>query len=442
MIVLKNATLLHLHPADVTAGVDVVIDGGLIAAVGRGAGESVAAERSIDLDGRIVMPGLVCGHDHFYSGLSRGIMARIPGCPDFVSTLQNLWWRLDRALDAESLAASAVVCALEAVKAGCTAVVDHHASPSFIEGSLDVLKKGFETVGLRGILCYETTDRNGPDGARRGVEENARFARLVEGEKKSRGAGRLVEAMIGGHAPFTLGDEDLAALAGVVADTGRPFHVHAAEDRFDPSFSHRRYGKGLLRRLDDAGLLTEGAVVAHGLYLTSEDREILNARGAFLAHNARSNMNNSVGYNTELPHVKNVVLGTDGIGSDMLQELKFAYFRHRDSGGPLGPGAFARFLQSGNEILHRAFGGHFGRVEKGYAADLVILDYDSPTPVARENVAGHAVFGMGSRDVHSVIVNGRFVMEARSFRLDTAAAYEQARSAARGLWQRMDRIPS
>jgi putative selenium metabolism protein SsnA len=440
MIVLKNATIVHLHPAEVSPGVDVVIDGTEIQAVGRGAAEALKPTRTINLAGRVVMPGLVCGHDHFYSGLSRGIMARIAPCPDFVSTLQNLWWRLDRALDADSVRLSGLVCAMEAVKAGCTAVIDHHASPSFIEGSLAALKGSFEKVGLRGVLCYETTDRNGRDGAAQGVEENRRFAGLVDDEKNTKGKQRTVEAMIGGHAPFTLSDEDCEALAEVVAKSGRGFHIHVAEDGFDPSFSHRTYGKDPLKRLDEFGLLSERAIIGHGLYLTHEDREILNARGAALAHNSRSNMNNNVGYNTALPQVKNVVLGTDGIGSDMLLETKFAYFRHRDSGGPLGPGAFMRFLQAGNEVLHRSFGESFGRVEKGYKADLVILDYDSPTPLVRENVAGHALFGMGSRDVNTVIVNGKIVMENRTFPWDAAPVYAEAQAAAQAMWKRMDSL--
>ena len=440
MIVLKNATVVHLHPAEVIPGVDIVIDGTEILSVGRGAAEALKPARSINLAGRVVMPGLVCGHDHFYSGLSRGIMARIAPCPDFVTTLQNLWWRLDRTLDADSVRLSGLVCALEALKAGCTAVIDHHASPSFIEGSLSTLKDGFEKAGLRGVLCYETTDRNGREGARQGVEENRRFAELVEDEKSARGKQRTVEAMIGGHAPFTLSDEDCAALAEVVSKSSRGFHVHVAEDRFDPSHSHRTYGKDPLKRLDGFGLLSERSIIGHGLYLTHEDRELLNVRGATLAHNSRSNMNNGVGYNAALPQLKNVVLGTDGIGSDMLLEAKFAYFRHRDSGGPLGPGAFMRFLQSGNEVLHRSFGESFGRIEKGYKADLVVLDYDSPTPLARENVAGHVLFGMGSRDVNTVIVNGKVVMENRTFPWDVGPVYAEAQKAAQALWKRMDSL--
>lgn len=440
MLALKNATVVHLSPAEVMARVDVLIDGTEISAVGKGAAAAARVERAIDLDGRLLMPGLVCSHDHFYSGLSRGIIARIASSTDFVSTLANLWWRLDRAIDREILLASGTICALEAVKAGCTAVIDHHASPSFIDGSLNTLKESFEKVGLRGVLCYETTDRNGASGMEQGVRENRNFARGAEEERRSKGKNRLVEAMIGGHAPFTLGDDALAKLGDAVRETGRGFHIHVAEDCFDPSYSHRFHAKDALKRLDGFGLVTDKSIIAHGLYLTQEDREILNARDAFLAHNCRSNMNNHVGYNNELPHVKNVALGTDGIGSDMLQEVKFAYFRHRDAGGPLAPGAFTRFLQNGNELLRRSFDESFGRVEKGYKADLAILDYDSPTPLLRENVAGHAVFGMGSRDVHTVIVNGKIVMEARSFRWDTRAVYAEARKAARALWQRMDQL--
>jgi putative selenium metabolism protein SsnA len=440
MMVLRNATVVHLHPAEVMEGMDIVLDGTTIQAVGRAAAEGVRAERTINLAGRVVMPGLVCAHDHFYSGLSRGIMARIAPSSDFVSTLQNLWWRLDRALDRDTLRAGAAVCALEAVKSGCTAVVDHHASPSCVTGSLEVIKECLESVGLRGVLCYETTDRNGPDGMKAGFAENLDFALLAESEKKNKGPKRLVEAMIGGHAPFTLPDAALSLLAEAVMKSGRGFHVHAGEDAFDTAHSHRVYGKDPLRRLDEAGLLSEKSIVAHGVSLTAEDREILNARGAALAHACRSNMNNHVGYNAALPHVKNVVLGTDGIGSDMFMETKTAWLRHRDSGGPLGPGAFMRYLQAGNDVLRRSFGESFGRVEHGYKADLVILDYDSPTPLARENVAGHVLFGMGSRDVSTVIVNGAIVMENRTFRVDTAALYAQAQAAARALWKKMDAL--
>ena len=443
MMVLKNATVLSLNPAGVESGVDVVIDGPVILSVGKGAGSSAIAggtAKILDCTGRIVMPGLVCSHNHFYSALSRGIMARIPPADDFVSTLANLWWRLDLAIDREILAASADVAAVEAIRAGCTAVVDHHASPSFITGSLDVLRDGFRKAGLRGVLCYETTDRNGARGADEGIEENRRFAAQAEKDRETLGSARLVEAMIGGHAPFTLPDGALRELGDLVRATGRGFHVHAAEDAFDPSFSHRVHGADVLERLDGFGLVTEKTVVAHGVYLSEKDRGILNARDGFLVHNCRSNMNNRVGYNGRLPEVKNAALGTDGIGSDMLEELKFAYFKHRDAGGPLSPADFVRFLHNGNALLGRAFGEKFGQVGGGFMADLTVLSYDPPTPLAPENAAGHAVFGMTGGSVETVIVGGRIVMENRRFPFDVSGLFENARRAAAQLWAKMDML--
>ena len=386
------------------------------------------------------MPGLVCSHTHFYSGLSRGIMARIQPSTDFVSQLAHLWWRLDRAMDRDILRASGLVCAVEAIRAGCTAVVDHHASPSFIEGSLDVLRECLELAGLRGVLCYETTDRNGREGLERGVAENARFARLTAEGTARRGGRGLVEAMIGGHAPFTLPDEGLRMLGDAVASTGRGFHTHAAEDAFDPSFVHNSRGRDIVAHLDAFGLLSRPALIAHGLYLTPEDRKLLNARGAALAHNCRSNMNNSVGYNRALSELATVALGTDGIGADMLEETRTAYFKHRDAGGSLWPADFARFLQNGNEVLARCFGARFGRVEKGFRADLVVLDYTPPTPLVADNVAGHLVFGLSSGHVETVIVDGSIVMEKRAFPWDTGPAFTDARGQADRLWKAMDRL--
>ncbi len=439
MIALKNATLAQLHPAEVESGMDVVIDGTEIVATGRGAASGVHASRVIDCAGKLLMPGFVCGHTHIYSALSRGILARISPSTDFVSVLRNLWWRLDRAIDAEILRSCALTAAVDAIRAGCTAVIDHHASPSFITGSLDVIKKALEEAGLRGILCYEVTDRNGDAGMEEGIAENARMAKIVEEERESRGKARLVEAMIGGHAPFTIPDRGLKALGDLVRETQRGFHVHAAEDAFDPAFSHL-HGRDPLERLEEHGLLTDKSLIAHGVRLGEADRERLARRDSYLAHNARSNMNNSVGYMASLPETKKAVLGTDGIGADMLEELKFSYFKHRDAGGPLTPGDFARMLASGSELLGRCFGESFGRIRKGFKADLVVLGYTPPTPLEAGNLAGHAVFGMSSGQVETVIVNGRIVMESRSFSWDVAEAYRAAREAARRLWKRMDEL--
>lgn len=441
MLILKNVTAVQFEPAQVREGVDIAIDGAEIRAIGDNLHAQFPDAQVKEMHGRLVMPGIVCAHNHFYSGLSRGIMANIAPCPDFISTLKNLWWRLDRALDEESLYYSGLICSLEAIKSGCTAVIDHHASPNYIAGSLATLRKGFLKAGLRGMTCFETTDRNG--GTRelqQGVEENIRFAQLIDEAKAKGSEPYLVEAHIGAHAQFTVSNAGLEMLAEALRATGRGLHIHAAEDRYDVSHSHDKYGQDLVVRLAEYGLINDKTLLAHGLYLSDEDIRILNEQDAFLVHNARSNMNNHVGYNQRLAQFRNLALGTDGIGADMFEELKFAFFKHRDAGGPLWPDSFTRFLYNGNQLLNRNFGARFGRLEAGYKADLTICDYPSPTPLAAQNIGGHLAFGLGSSSVHSVMVEGVMVYEDRAFPFDIEPIYAEARKVAARMWQRMDAL--
>jgi cytosine/adenosine deaminase-related metal-dependent hydrolase len=258
MILIKNARALQFEPPKVWDKVDIVIEGDRISAIGEKAGKDIKAEKVIDASGKLVYPGLVCSHHHYYSGLSRGIMAKVGPTPDFVSVLRNLWWKLDRALDEESLYYSSIINSIEAIKAGTTSVIDHHASPGYIRGSLDTVKKGFMETGLRGMTCYEVTDRNGRKGMLEGIEENLRFAEAAERERKTATEGQsphLVEAAIGGHAPFTIPDEGLEALAEVVKKTGRGIHIHVAEGAYDVSESHLKHGQDIMARLARFGLL-------------------------------------------------------------------------------------------------------------------------------------------------------------------------------------------
>ena len=441
ILILKNATVAQLYPAKVVENVDIVIENETLLDVGPEQCRRYPQASVKEMQGRLVMPGNVCSHNHFYSGLSRGIQANIAPCPDFISTLKNLWWRLDRALDEESLYYSGLICSLEAIRSGCTAVIDHHASPDYIAGSLSQLRQAFLKVGLRGMTCFETTDRNG--GAKElqaGVEENIRFAREIDSAREKGDTPYLVEAHIGAHAPFTVPDEGLSMLNEALKTTGRGLHIHAAEDRYDVSHSHHHYAKDLLVRLADFDLIDSKTLIAHGLYLSTRDIELLNAQDGFLVHNARSNMNNHVGYNQRLAAFRNLALGTDGMGSDMFEELKFAFFKHRDAGGPLWPDSFARALSNGNELLSRNFKAKFGRIEAGYKADLTISDYAPPTPLIAENIAGHIAFGMGSSNVHSVMVNGVMVYEDRQFTFDYEPMFAEARKVAAKMWKRMDAL--
>lgn len=443
VIIIKNAekVIISLDPPVVVDGVDIVVTDDKVSAIGIDAGSMTAADKTIDASGCIVHPGLVCSHHHYYSGLSRGITAEIGPTPDFISTLQQLWWRIDRALDEESVYYSSLICSLDAIKAGTTAVIDHHSSPSYITGSLNAVKQGFVETGLRGMTCYEVTNRNNGDTEiAQGVEENIRFAKSLDSEKASKSSFHLVEAAIGGHAPFTISDAGMQLMSDAVTETGRGIHLHIAEDLYDVSVSHHHYQKDLVVRLHDFGLINDRSILVHGLFLSNDDIEILNMQDGFLVHNARSNMNNNVGYNAMLPAVKNLVLGTDGIGADMYEELKFAYFKNRDSGGSFWPPEYLSALSRGNKILERYFLEQYGTVAPGFKADLVISDYNIPTPFTHENLAGHFAFGLGSSSVRTVLINGRIVLENREFPFDVQQIYKDAAKHAKQVWRRMDSL--
>src|SRR5579862_7705924 len=250
-------------------------------------------------------PGLVCGHHHLYSALARGMPAPPATPTTFLEILEQIWWRLDVALDLEMLRWSAMLGALEALECGTTAIVDHHEGPTAIEGSLDVIADACSEVGVRVRCCYGVTDRHGRDGAVRGLEENERFLR----------AGGL--GMVGVHAAFTCTDETLEAAAGLARDLGAGVHVHVAEGEVDAAAPGRL-----------EGLARDDWLLAHGVHLPHPPSPALGR--ATLAHCARSNMNNGVGYARPRSWPGRVVLGSDGIGADMLDEMRVAYVRARE----------------------------------------------------------------------------------------------------------------
>ncbi|HPX28683.1 MAG TPA: amidohydrolase family protein, partial [Sphaerochaeta sp.] len=326
-VVIKNTRIMQTEPPfQILEGADVVIDGNTITKVGKDAAKGVVAKKVIDGTDKTVMPGNVCSHHHYYSGLSRGMLIQAGPQRDFIQVLKEWWWRLDRGLDEEACYYSSLICSLDAVMAGTTTAIDHHASPSYIAGSLDTIAKGMEEVGIRGSTCYEITDRNrGMAEVEEGVEESRRF---IERSKKS----SLVKAMIGGHAPFTIPNEGLKLMGDLVDKTKVGIHLHVAEDRYDAAYSHHRYGMDIVDRLDEYGLLTDNALLVHGLYLNEDEIRKINDRGVFFAHNPRSNMNNHVGYCSHIRDVRNLVIGTDGCGGNMFEELKIGFFKHKDEG--------------------------------------------------------------------------------------------------------------
>ncbi len=433
MIILTNGTHLSFNPAFVKINYDVVIEGSKIIDTGKHLSSKYPKAENVNLNGRLVIPGLVCSHNHLYSSLARGILAKIKSPNNFIEILENIWWKLDRALDDKLIYCSAMIGTLEAIKCGTTSIVDHHSSPKFIKGSLSILKEAFDEQGIRGILCYEISDRNGKKGAEEGLKESIRFIDQIKDDE-------LIESAIGGHASFTLSDESLKNISEEITKTGNGFHIHTGEDKIDTDHCFENYSKSILERFDSLKLLNNKSILAHGVWLNKKDLEKLNEQDCFLIHNPRSNMNNKIGYLKSIAEVKNLAIGTDGIGSDMFEETKFAFFKSQEENCNLSTTDFLNYLWNGNKILERYFNKKFGKIEKGFTADLIICDYNSPTPLRKENAADHFIYGLSSQNVESVIINGRFVYSDRTFPTSISRIYSKSTKSAKRLWKRMDEL--
>jgi putative selenium metabolism protein SsnA len=403
---------------------DIAVSGGRIGGIETGAG-------GVDASGCIVMPGNVCSHHHLYSSLARGMPGPERPPRTFPEILERVWWRLDRALDHDTIRLSAALGALEAVRAGTTSIVDHHSSPGVIEGSLDDVAIGIQEVGARAVVCHEVSDRGGTDRARVGIAENVRFA--------AEDRWPLVKAMMGAHASFTIGDETLEALVGSARDAGSAVHIHLAEDDCDQRDALDNYGLRTAHRLVRAGALAEGDLVAHGVHLDDSEVDVVRASGAWVAHNPRSNMNNGVGYAPALGLGERVCLGTDGIDGDLFAEARCAFLKAREASSDAGPRWALDRLASGAGLVGSVFGEPaMGTLAHGAPADLMILEYRAPTPFDVSNLAAHFVFGMGSWDVRDVMVAGRWVVRDRQhLAVDEVELRSRCAEAAPALWERM-----
>jgi putative selenium metabolism protein SsnA len=429
----KSATLVEFDPARVERA-DLRIKDGLI--VDRGPSlESLEGEEVIPLDGKLILPGLVCAHTHLYSALARGMPAptRIP--TNFREILELVWWRLDRALDEETIYYSAMAGALDAARAGTTCLIDHHASPSHITGSLQIVREALERLGLRAALCYEVTDRNGSLQRDEGINENRDFLRWVKESKTS-----LFRGLVGAHASFTLSDRSLEMCAELMREYEAGLHIHVAEDKCDTEDARAKYSSGIIARLDRFNALNDRTILAHCTHLDESEIHLARSAGAWFAHNPRSNMNNQVGYAKVEKFGDRLLIGTDGIGADMFEEARFAFFKGRDARINFGANEWLTSLANNQRFASRLFQIDAGRLTAGAAADLVVFDYSSPTPLSSENLAWHFLFGMDSASVESVMVAGRFVIRNRRFTIDLGDIYDRIRRASEKLWSEMRKL--
>jgi len=418
----------------------VVTDGELVVALG----DSNAMKRrypdakSVDCSGKIILPGFICAHHHFYSTMARGMA--IPGEPakNFVEILEKLWWKVDRALGEEDILLSAQLPLIDCIRNGTTTVIDHHASPSMRDGSLDLIETAVRQAGFRASLCYEVSDRNIIGG---GIAENERFIKKV-----GQGDGQIA-AMMGLHASFTLSDETLEKCVGIAKDGNVGCHIHVAEDLSDREDSLKKYNTTIVNRLQKMGAAGKKSIFVHCVHIDEDEMDIVAKTETIVVHNPESNMNNAVGVTPILKMLNKgilVGLGTDGMGSDMLAQMRCAYLLHRLANRDPRVAfmeAPQMLLQNNAEIVKRQFGLRLGEIAEGRPADLAIIDYCPPTPLSEANFLGHLIFGLVDAVVDTTVCRGKILMQGKQIiSMDEARLAARSRELAPKMWQRLQEL--
>ena len=444
MIITNGKIVTWGDPNEIIEDKALLIQDGLIQKIADQAELKAAhpGEEVLDAQGQMVMPGLICAHTHFYGAFSRGMA--IPGEPsrNFQEILANLWWKLDKGLDEEGVKYSALALLADATRYGCTTLFDHHASPNCIDGSLDIEAQAVLESGLRASLCYEVTDRDGEEKALAGIRENGRFISGVKAGNYS----QMLKAHFGLHASLTVSDDTLEKC--LVENNGRVgFHSHAAEGIVDQEDSLTKYGKRVIERFADAGVLGEETILAHGVHVTPHEIDLLAQSGTWLSHQPRSNMNNAVGVAPVEEMLKQgvqVCLGNDGFSNAMWQEWFFAYLIQKDQ--KADPRAMNGYdvikiaVEHNSRLATQTWDGlRIGKIVKGAAADLILVDYQPITPMHAGNLPWHILFGFRDGMVTSTIAGGRLLMKDRKLLLlDEVEIAAKAREAAIRSWDRVN----
>ncbi len=402
-------------------------------------------EDQLDAEGQYVMPGNICAHTHFYGAFSRGL--GIPGNPprNFIQILNKLWWNLDKALDEDGVKSSALVCLVDAIKHGTTTLIDHHASPNAIEGSLDIVADAVNQAGIRASLCYEVTDRDGMEKAEQGMQENVRFIKRIARHDP---ADANLRAHFGLHASLTLSADTLNRSRDLCPD-GIGFHIHVAEGLADQVDSLEKSGKRVIFRLDEYGILRPKSILAHGVHLDSREIAHLAESAAWLTHQPRSNMNNAVGVapvEEMLEAGVRVGMGNDGFSNTMWQEWKEAYLlpkmAHFNPQQMNGYTVMKMAVENNSDLVTEVFDGlRVGWLKEGAAADLIFVDYNPFTPLTPGNLPWHILFGFQESMVTATIVAGKPLMYRKQLlTLDEAEIARKAMEHSVETWQRFETI--
>ncbi|MCX7918914.1 MAG: putative aminohydrolase SsnA [bacterium] len=443
MFLLTNGLLLTFDSRNrVIDNGAIAIDGSLIKDIGATAAikRKYPTAKGYDVNGALVLPGMINVHTHLYSAFACGMP--VSGSPtNFVQILKRIWWKLDCALTEEDIYYSALVTGIEAIKSGTTTIFDHHSSPRAVPNSLEHIARALLQLGLRANLCYEVSDRDGNRIAQQGLQENLRWIT----NNCSVQHNPLLSASFGLHASFTLSESTLRQAAELGNSLNSGFHIHLAEDTVDQVITKKKYRKSVVHRLADLGILGKKTIAAHGIYLSASEIDILKQTDTIIVHNPGSNMNNAVGVAPVIEMLKRnilVGLGTDGLGNDMITELRLAGLLHKLA--QHDPRVFSPELalklaiENNRKITARFFAVPVGMLTPDAAADIIVIKQYPAINLSAKNIGSYVVYGMRPVPIDTVYIAGKKVLEhGKICGIDEQKVYQQARERAKRVWSRL-----
>ena len=438
MLLIGNGRLLTRDQGNYIENGAVAIEGNLILEVGETAKlkQKYPEAEWIDADGGVIMPGLVNTHNHIYSAFARGLSIKGYNPHDFNDILEGMWWKIDRLLTKENDSLSAQAVYIDCIKNGVTTVFDHHASYLDIPGSLDTIADAAKALGVRTSLCYEVSDRDGKAKMTEAVLENERMILRANADDSD-----MLKGMMGLHAAFTLSDETLA-LCKQHTPSYTGAHIHVAEGPGDQVDSLHKYGKRIVERLYENGILGEKTLAIHCVHVSPAEMAILKQTNTMVVHNPESNMGNAVGCGPVIRLFQEGILlglGTDGYTNDMLESYKVGNIIHKHNlcDPTVAWGEIPAMLFENNpRIAGRFFRKPLGVLKAGAYADVIVTDYDPLTPMDGGNANGHILFGMNGRSVVTTVCNGKVLMKDRKVLVaDEKIVMQECRKSAAKLWK-------
>lgn len=430
----RNATVVD--PDGLRQGMDIFARDGVITRVVPSGSVPFAGSAVFDCRGRLLIPAYVNAHHHFYSALLRGLPPLASPPRNQRERLERLVWPYERSLTQNDVRAAVRVGLLEATLAGTTTIFDHHVSAGCIDGILDVIAEEVDTAGLRGVLCYEITNRDGDAIARDGLRETRRFLKTRQDS-----SGRIA-GMVGLHAMSTVDDQTLESAVALTQQFDTGLHLHLGEAAFDTELSVARYGHRPVARLEQFQALTEKCLVAHAIDISADERASFAERNVMVVHNPRSNASNGLGpLDLEACRLAGITvgLGGDGFTQDIRSELPLATLLQRQgkqTPQALPPREAVDLGMRGNaEIVRRVAGWETGRIAAGYVADLVVLSGEPTIPLTVENAAWHVSVGLPGFHVRDVFAGGLAVLrDGDPVLLDAERIRREARAAIDTAW--------